>query len=159
MSLLFDSLRDLAELALGCTDCRTRSEASVGPSLPPPARKMGGFVYLSSPNAALEVGVLAAPRDCMLLAARLLGQSSKTNLPESLVRGAMCELAYLLAGGVKRRLTAAEALSVGQPMFFNGDLPTQVESPAQLIHVELDGIRATLVSVARTESARLLLSA
>lgn len=107
----------------------------------------------------MHVGVLAAPRDCTLLAGRLLGQTSRESLPESLVRGAMCELAYLLAGGVKRRLTATETLSVGQPAFFEGEVQPQPDLETQLTYVELDGIRATLVSVARTDSTRLLASA
>jgi len=158
MSLLFDALHDLAELALGCTHCRTQPTDALGDRAALAKPKMGGLVYLSSPRAAIHVGVLAARRDCSLLAARLLGQRSREHLPSSLVRGAMCELAYLLAGGVKRRLTVAETLSVGQPTFFDGDVRPQRDAQTQLIHVELDGIRATLVSVARSDSAHLLAS-
>jgi hypothetical protein len=156
MSLLFEALRDLAELALGCTNCRSR-EATADLTAVPVAR-MGGLVYLSSPSTALHVGVLAGRRECTLLAGRLLGQSSRENLPDSLVRGAMCELAYLLAGGVKRRLPGVDSISVGQPAFFNGDVLPQPDLETRFIHVELDGIRATLLSVARTDSARLLAS-
>jgi hypothetical protein len=153
MPLLFEALRDLAELALGCKSCS--SGAPVSHSLPD-SRRMGGLVYLSSKNASLHVGVLASPEDCSLLAVRLLGQVADADLPESLVRGAMCELAYLLAGGVKRRLGFVGAMSVGLPAFFEGTPRPRSGWDTRMTHVELDAIRATLVSVTRSDHALLL---
>lgn len=113
---------------------------------------MGGLVRLSGTSTALHVGLLATPAHCSVLARRLLGQVADTNLPESLVRGAMCELAYLLAGGVKRRLRFATPLSVGQPAFFRGAVEHRAGWETRLQKVELDAMSATLVSVAPSQS-------
>ena len=155
MSLLFDALRDLAELALGSRSCRTLGED--GPEeLTEYASAMGGLVLVSGAGAALHVGVLAAPGDCARLARRLLGQPTSGHFPPSIVRGAMCELAYLLGGGVKRRLNQVGELSVGSPEFFEGAVRPHSGWVTRLTHVDIDQIRATLVSVARRDSATLL---
>jgi hypothetical protein len=155
MSLLFEAMRDLAELALGCKSCQPGAAAGFE-DLSRSEGYMGGLVYLSSGTTALHVGVLATRKDCSRLAGRLLGQVGNAHLPVSLVRGAMCELAYLLAGGVKRRLNVAGALSVGQPAFFSGAVERRAGWNTRTTHVELDAIRATLVSVAASDSGFLL---
>lgn len=155
MSLLFDALRDLAELALGCSNCRTLDADEPGPGLSA-APPMGGLVLVSGASAALRVGVLATPVECARLAQRLLGQPASGHFPPSIVRGAMCELAYLLGGGVKRRLNQVGELSVGPPAFFEGAVELHNGWVTSFTHVDLDHIRATLVSVARRDSTELL---
>jgi hypothetical protein len=155
MSLLFEALRDLAELALGCKSCQPGGSEGFELQISS-ERSMGGLVRLSSGTTALHVGVLATPQDCSLLARRLLGQVGDARLPESLVRGAMCELAYLLAGGVKRRLSFAGALSIGQPAFFAGAVERRAGWNTYTTHVELDAMRATLISVERSDKGLLL---
>jgi hypothetical protein len=148
---LFDALKDLAELALGCTDCRLvpsrHSEATGGAG----ARR-GGLVYLSSGSTALHVGVLAAPADCDELAKRLLGKRGEA-LGEQCVRGAMCELAYLLAGAVRRRLLGSGEVAVGLPCFLEGRVQAHPGWQVQSSDVALDGIRATLVCIKRYDAA------
>jgi len=157
MPYLFAALCDLAELALGCKSCKTRIL-----SLPAPPRgpgpngdRMGGLVYLSSKRASLKVGVLATPGDCRALAERLLGKPASGTFPESIVRGAMCELAYLLAGGVKRRMIGTGPISVGQPSFLAGAIEPKAGWQVRTTDVELDTIAATLVCVMRDETAAL----
>lgn len=156
MSLLFEALRDLADMALGCKSCKTSRSDELGERDGPAGSFMGGLVYLSGETTALHVGVLATPEDCSRLAGRLLGQVGEAHLPDSLVRGAMCELAYLLAGGVKRRLAFAGTLSVGQPAYFAGGLERRVGWDTRVTHVELDAMRATLIGVARSDIGSLL---
>ena len=110
---------------------------------------------LSSRSAALEVGVLATPEDCRALAERLLGKPAGGTFPDSIVRGAMCELAYLLAGGVKRRMNGvgAGAIVVGQPSFLSGAVEPKDGWQLQTTDVELDTIAATLVCVVRSDTA------
>jgi hypothetical protein len=153
MPQLFAALCDLAELALGCKTCKTRpSQAPIEPSR---AEHIGGLVQLSSKGEALEVGVLATPEDCRALAERLLGRPACGAFPDSIVRGAMCELAYLLAGGVKRRMTGSGMgpISVGQPSFFAGGVAAKDGWRVRTTDVELDTIRATLVCVVRDGAA------
>ena len=156
MSLLFDALRDLAELALGCRSCRTLDAEDAPEASPELASAMGSLVLVSGSGAALHVGVLAAPGDCARLARRLLGQPASGHFPPSIVRGAMCELAYLLGGGVKRRLNQVGELSVGPPEFFDGPMKPSSGWVMRHTHVDIDHIRATLISVARRDSAELL---
>lgn len=156
MSLLFEALRDLADMALGCKSCKAgHSEALTGRGGQESCLR-GGLVHLSNGTTALHVGVVASPKDCSRLAGRLLGQVGQAALPESLIRGAMCELAYLLAGGVKRRLTFAGQLSVGQPAYFAGAVERRAGWDTRITHVELDAMRATLISVARSDIGPLL---
>jgi len=149
MPHLFDALRDLAELTLGCTVRRRmpRRDDVLPDSV---GGQMGGLVYLWGESAALHVGVLAAPLACQVLASRLLGKPEGALLSHLVVRGAMCELAYLLAGGVRRRAAASSALSVGQPCFLEGTIQPQLGWQVETTEVELDGIAATLVCMTRT---------
>lgn len=149
MQQLFQALCDIADLALGCDHCQRGTEqdaSSVG-------GLGGGIVYLWSPRTELHVGVLAAPQGRRALAGRLLGKSSADELSESMVRGAMCELAYLLAGGVRRRLLGAGAVSVGSPSFLEGTVQPPFGWTVQVTPVMLDDVEATLVSVTRNVAA------
>jgi hypothetical protein len=118
---------------------------------------MGGLVYLWSDSIALHVGVLAAPRDCIALAGRLLGKAEGVVLSHLVVRGGMCELAYLLAGGVKRRLIGAGEVSVGQPCFLEGMVQPRLGWQVEATDVRLDDTPATLVCLTRSAGAALLL--
>ncbi len=154
MPHLFDALTDLAELALGCASCKVE-----GPSdaQPPACSRRGGLVYLSGKTEALQVGVFASPDDCHVLARRLLGQPASSQLPDALVKGAMCQLSYLLAGGVKRRLQRVGLpTAVGHPSFFEGIAEAGLGWQRRTLDVKLDAIRATLVSVTRIDRLALL---
>lgn len=155
MPQLFDALRDLSELALGIRDCRLASERDAATFLPETSARMGGLVYLWSDSMALHVGVLATPGACGVLAGRLLGKPEGASLSHLVVRGAMCELAYLLAGGVKRRLRSAGAVSVGQPCFLEGTIQPRLGWQVEATDVQLDHTPATLVCMTRSASATL----
>ena len=153
MPHLFDALNDLAELALGCASCSIRPPGDAQPA----ASGMGGLVYLSGESEAMHVGVFASPEHCRSLARCLLGQPLGAELPDSLVRGAMCELAYLLAGGVKRRLLSTGLpTAVGQPSFFDTIAEARHGWQRRTLDVELDAIRATLVCVTQSDRLALL---
>lgn len=157
MSHLFAALCDLAELALDCKTCRAvdtgQIELPLAAESRPARERIGGLVNLSSSHSALKIGVLATPRDCRALAERLLGKPAGGSFPDSIVRGAMCELAYLLAGGVKRRLVASGPISVGQPSFLAGGVEAKPGWQVETTEVELDSIAATLVCVRRDGGA------
>jgi hypothetical protein len=149
MAHLFDALCDLAELALGCNSCKSRPPETTALKLP----RMGGLVYLYGDRVAIHVGVLASDAGCRFLTGRLLGKSDPLDLSAPVIRGAMCELAYLLGGGVRRRLHGSGVISVGQPCFLEGTVQPRVGWRTQSIEVELDGNAATLVSLVRTDAA------
>lgn len=151
MAHLFDALCDLAELALGCESCKSRPPEDSALQLP----RMGGLVYLCGERVALHVGVLSSDAGCRFLTGRLLGKADVLDLSAPVIRGAMCELAYLLGGGVRRRMHGAGLISVGQPCFLEGTVQPRVGWRAQSIEVELDGNGATLIALMRTDSASL----
>ncbi len=149
---LFDALSDLAELTLGCR--ARRRMPSRGDDVPDSeSAQMGGLVYLWGESAALHVGVLATPLACQVLASRLLGKPEGALLSQLVVRGAMCELVYLLAGGVKRRAAGSACLSVGQPCFLEGTIQPRLGWQVETTEVELDGIAATLVCMTRSAAS------
>jgi hypothetical protein len=148
MPYLFDALCDLAELALGCQSCKTRPPSEVAPR----EMRLGGLVYLSGSGVALHVGVMAAPDHCRVLAGRLLGRSLD-ELSDDLVNGAIRELAYLVAGGVRRRLRGGGKVSVGQPCLVEGNVDVWPGWLAQTTEAELDGIPLTLIWLSETYSA------
>ena len=113
---------------------------------------MGGLVYLWGDSTALHVGVLAPPRACQVLARRLLGKPEGVALSHLVVRGAMCELAYLLAGRLKRRF-GGDSLSVGQPCFLEGTIQPRLGWQVEETAVDLDGIPATLVCMTRSAAS------
>jgi hypothetical protein len=147
MPHLFDALCDLAELALGCQSCKTRPPSGFAPD----EARLGGLVYLSGDQLALHVGVVAARADCRVLAGRLLGKGS-ANLSRLEVKGAMCELAYLLAGGVKRRLRSSGTISVGHPSLLEGSVDPWPGWLVRTTEVELDGTQASLIALTQAEA-------
>lgn len=144
MRHVFDALCDLADLALGCKSCRLRREHESLERL----TQMGGMVYLWNESVAVHVGVVAEAKHCSDLARRLLGKPQAAALPEGIVRGAMCELAYLLGGGVRRRLRAG-VVSVGQPSFIEGVVEARGGWRVESTSVVLDDIPATLLAMTR----------
>ncbi len=161
MPHLFDALNDLADLALGCANCNVEKPNDSQSSSDAPAPCMGGLVHLSGEvsgkTETMHVGVFASPEHCHALARCLLGKKGSSQLPDSLVRGAMCELAYLLAGGVKRRLLSLGLqTAVGQPSFFETIADARHGWQRRTLDVRLDAIRATLVCVTRTDRLALL---
>jgi len=152
MPHLFAALCDLADLALGCKSCTLRSAGDeTGRRLAGPDSR-GAVVSVNSSLSTLHVGVLATPADCRALAQRLLGQRAGAHPRDTLVRGAMCELSYLLAGGVKRRLIGFGNVSVGQPSFLEGRLEPRSGWHMHEMEADLDGIALTLVCATRSDA-------
>lgn len=154
MPHLYEAWRDISELALGTRNCRLLASGSdVSAFLAEAPQSWGGVVQLSAGDVSVHVGVLARPEDCPTLTRSLLGDRI-TELPgETAVRGAMCELAYLLAGGVRRRLSTFGNVSVGQPSFIEGRFETRVGWRLHESYVELDGIALTLMCATRSDAA------
>jgi hypothetical protein len=148
MPYLFDALCDLAELALGCQSCKTRPPSDVAPD----EARLGGLVYLTGDQLALHVGVVATPADCRVLAGRLLGKGG-ANLSRLEVKGAMCELAYLLAGGVRRRLSSSGTITVGHPSLLEGRLEPWPGWLVRTTEVEVDGTQASLIALTQADAA------
>jgi hypothetical protein len=154
MPHLYEAWRDISELALGTRSCRllaSGSDASAFFADQP--QSWGGIVQLNAGDVSVHVGVMAKPEDCPALTKSLLGERAGEAPKIAVVRGAMCELAYLLAGGVRRRLATFGDVSVGQPSFIEGRFETRAGWRLHESYVELDGIALTLMCATRSDAA------
>lgn len=92
-----------------------------------PAPAHGAYVGLVAREEPIQVGLLAEPAGCQLLAKALLGMdAADEDLPSSDVSDAMCEIINIVAGGLKRRVAGSLSVTLGLPIFVAGPpLPNQ----------------------------------
>lgn len=152
MPQLFEALCDISDLALAARSCRllASGDGTLRSLVAPDSR--GGVTHLRGPVVSLHVGVLASPEDCRTATQRLLGTRSGDGPSEGVVRGAMCELSYLLAGGVRRRLQGFGNVSVGQPSFMAGRMEPRSGWRLKEMTADVDGIVLTLLCATRNDA-------
>ena len=87
----------------------------------------GAYVGLVAQEEPIQVGLLAEPAGCQMLAKALLGMDAgDEDLPSSDVSDAMCEIINIVAGGLKRRVAGKLPVTLGLPIFVAGPpLPNQ----------------------------------
>lgn len=86
-----------------------------------PANLTGCFVALVGHEEALQVGLASDPAGCQTLARALFAADDE--LSESDVSDALGEIANILAGGVKKRMSDAHGgMSLGLPIVMEGHL-------------------------------------
>ncbi len=152
MPTLFQALCDISELALGARSCRLLASGDGSVRSLVAADCQGGVTHLKGPVVSLHVGVLASPRDCGELTRRLLGARGEKPPSDAVVRGAMCELAYLLGGGVRRRLQSFGTVSVGQPTVMEGRMDMGPGWRLKELTADVDGIALTLQCATRNDA-------
>lgn len=148
MPYLFEALRDISDLALGASQCRLLEAVEANLS----AACFGAITHLRGPIVSAHIGVLASPESCRAVTVRLLGVAPGRAPTEQVVRGAMAELSYLLAGGVRRRLGSFGSVSVGQPTFLAGRVEERPGWRLKELQAEVDGIGLTLVCATRNDA-------
>jgi hypothetical protein len=87
----------------------------------------GAYVGLVAQDEPIQVGLLVDAEGCQALSKSLLGmEPSDDDLPLADVSDAMCEIINIVAGGLKRRVSATLRISMGLPIFVAGPpLPNQ----------------------------------
>jgi CheY-specific phosphatase CheX len=124
LTALLDSVQELSQTALGWEMVRSpQSPTAV------PLGTMGGFVALVGEELSAQIGVTASRVGCQQLCKVLLAMSPEDpDLEEHELVDAACELANIVAGGLKGRLAAqgCERLGLGLPLFVSG--PVQLAS-------------------------------
>lgn len=87
----------------------------------------GAYLGLVASDEPIQVGLVAAPAGCQLLAKALLGMDvADEDLPTADVSDAMCEIINIVAGGLKRRVSERLPVTLGLPIFVAGPpLPNQ----------------------------------
>jgi len=87
----------------------------------------GAYLGLVADDEPIQVGVLVDPAGCQILTKALLGMEPEDgDLEPSDVSDAMCEIANIVAGGLKRRVSGRMRIALGLPIFVAGHpLPNQ----------------------------------
>ena len=112
-----DALREVAATSLGCTDVSASASSSVAP-----VGLGGAYLQLMSDREVVVVGLCGDERALRRVSGALLGFVDAELSPAD-VTDAVGEVANMLAGGVKRRLSPHHpGLQLGLPLFIRGHL-------------------------------------
>lgn len=140
-----DALREVGATALGCADMS--SYAASPSSLASSVGLGGAYVQVMSEREVVVVGLCAAAPALAALSGALLGCAGADVSPAD-VTDAVGEVANMLAGGVKRRLSPARpGLQLGLPMFIRGHLEPRERQALRVVEVRLSPDIAVVVVV------------
>lgn len=108
---------DVATTALACSSVESVPGSSEAPKVP-----FGAYVPLMTPASQLQIGVFAEWSDWELMARALFGmQAGAAFAAESDVTDALGEIANMVAGGTKRRMSdRVPNLCLGLPLCVSG---------------------------------------
>lgn len=116
----------------GCTQAPNESLPTQSPS--------GAYIPLVGPKVSVQVSLQTTNQGCIDLGKTLLGMTDEDMTPE-IVSDAVCEIANMLAGMVKRRMVHVDnGLRLGLPIFVNGSVHPGPGVTANRMLVYLDGI-------------------
>lgn len=136
------SLAECAVSLLGTDRCE---EASPRGSLS--LAGWGSYVPLATPDAMLQVGVVASEPDCIGMASTMLGLGPE-ELAAADVGDAMGEIANVLAGAVKTVLAGrVNAIELGLPLFAQGEVVPPRAAELSATDVAVGQWRVTVVVV------------
>lgn len=96
----------------------------------------------------MQAGLFMAPDAAQALAKLFVGlQPSDDDLPIGDVGDALCELANVLTGAMKRRLNGNVALAMGLPLFYGSGRPKHPGAEASSRLLTIGGFPIALVVV------------
>jgi hypothetical protein len=108
----------------------------------------GSYIALVGDRFNFEFGVASLWSGCETLAKKLLFMENEEVLDESEVADAMNEIANMIGGGVKRRMSEFDAgLKLGLPTFFEGPITPTSEQDPSYAAVVVEGVTAYLVAL------------
>lgn len=97
--------------------------------------RRGAYVPILSGDNSLHVGIVSNESGCVSLTRALLGMEPDEDVSPDDVRDAVGEIANMIAGGVKTKVTEkGVAAQIGLPIFIHG-------------HIECGGATQTMVSL------------
>lgn len=144
-----EALREVAQTALGGADISAAVSVAVAP-----AGVGGAYLQLMSEREAVVVGLCAGDAALRHVSGALLGASGADLAPAD-VTDAVGEVANMLAGGVKRRMSAANpGLQLGLPLFIQGHLEPRERQALRMRQLRLSPDIALFVVVLHEPRAR-----
>ena len=118
LRIIAESASEVATVALGFDNCEIRNQGSSVPD-----GLIGAYLPLGTNEQQMQVGFLSDPAGCQKLAKALLGMAEdEDDLAPADLSDAISELANVVAGGIKRRVTGGVEIKLGLPLFVNGSV-------------------------------------
>jgi hypothetical protein len=115
----------------------------------------GSYIALVGDLYNYEFGVAASWSDCEILSKRLLFMEDDEEIAEAEVADAMNEIANIVGGGVKRRMSDFDAgLKLGLPTFFEGPICPTSDQESSYAQVMVDGVDVFLVALKHKAAVR-----
>ncbi len=105
----------------------------------------GCFVALVGEEGSLQIGLASDSAGCMTLAKALFG--SDEDLPENDVGDALGEIANIVAGGVKKRMSGQVPLALGLPIVMEGHIRLTDRQQIVQLDVSLGDVPTRLLIV------------
>jgi len=146
VAALSESLAEVAATVLGGLGVDTLSEQA-GPAPP-----HGAFLAIVAQGEPIQLGLLADAGGCQRLAKTLLGmEPDDEELPTSDVSDAMCEIINIVAGGVKRRVSARLGVTLGLPIFVAGPPLPNPQQDISSLTMSLGDVRVNLLLLTQAQ--------
>ena len=137
-----EALREVAKTALACADVSAATSVAAAP-----ANLGGAYVQLMSEREVVVVGLGAGDAALRHVSGALLGAPG-VELALADVTDAVGEVANMLAGGVKRRMSAANpGLQLGLPLFIQGHVQPRERQALRVSQMRLSPDIAVFIVV------------
>jgi hypothetical protein len=114
--------------------------------------RRGAYVPVLSGDYSLHVGVVSDDKGCASLTRALLGMASDEEVSLDDIHDAVGEIANMVAGGVKTKVTARGIpVQIGLPIFIHGHIESGAGTQAIVSQMKFDDVELyiTIVKTAR----------
>ncbi len=109
---------------------------------------VGALIPIVSELSPVQIGVFASEPDCTRLARALLYAAPTDPITRAEMIDAMCEIANMLAGSVKARVTGyATHAALGLPTFVHGPVEAATSTAVDVVPIAVDDLVTYVVIV------------
>lgn len=114
--------------------------------------RRGAYVPILSGDYSLHVGIVSDDEGCASLTRALLGMAPDEDVSQDDIHDAVGEIANMVAGGVKTKVTARGLpVQIGLPIFIHGHIESGAGTQAMVSQMRFDDVDVwvTIVKTAR----------
>lgn len=114
--------------------------------------RRGAYVPILSGDYSLHVGIVSDDSGCANLTRALLGMTCDEQVTQDDIHDAVGEIANMVAGGVKTKVTArGTAVQIGLPIFIHGHIESGAATQSVVSQMKFDDVDLciTIVKTAR----------